>query len=183
METVMASRRRNSGAITISGYQHDAKMSTPHRAAHYLDWAAQHYPKQYTPYNVLLKAIQGFSRMPQLKSAEVEQLRGCMQRVKYVLLTRYGREMDAQPGIGVRATVDSADALTVALPKKMRRLRSAKNAVIQTTDLIDPSTLPNTAEMKPWKEWFNRSVKDVRKMLSSAEFEQKLLPPSSEPED
>lgn len=180
-ETQMETRtrgRRGGGALNLASYKYDEKMSLPARAAHCLDWAAEKFPKQYITYPLLLKSIQGFSRMPQMNSDAVIQLKNTMQRVKSILIEKYGRELDSQPGIGVRATVDDADMLTTTLPKRMRRLRSAKNAVIKTTDLIDPTQIPATAEYKPWKDWFNRSVKDVRRLLMSEDFEQKLLPPA-----
>lgn len=183
--TAAAARKRNHG-LDITLYEKDANyqdMSLAHRAAHCLDWAAQHYQKQYIPYNVLLKGIQGYSRLPLLNSDEVMTLKRAMSRVRNILGDIYGRELDSQPGIGVRATTDDADALTIALPKKMSRFRSAKNALQQTVNRIDPTQIPDTAEMRPWKQWFNRSVKDVLKTIGTSEFESKLLPPASDDTD
>lgn len=159
------------------------EMTVPNRVAHYLDWAAKTFPKTYTPYNLLYKAIMGQKTTPQLRNKEVEQLRQRLQSVKKILQDKYGRELDTQQGIGVRATVDAADTLTVSLPKRMRRLQSAKNAVVRTTDLIDPSRIPNTAEYRPWREWFNRDVRDVCRLLDDGGFNKKLLPPGQTNDD
>jgi len=169
---------KKNGALDIRGFKPDYKQALTTRAAHFLHWAAINYPRQYTPYNVLVKAVQGYSKMPQLKSEEVERMRAGMTRVREILRTRFQRELDSVPGIGVRATVDSADTLTVSLPKRMRRLESAKKAVTQTVSLIDTASIPDTAEMKPWKAWLNKDVGEVMKAITSPDFEKKLLPPA-----
>lgn len=179
----MASKKNGNNTsrhLDIAGFPLDSDMTTPERVAAYLDWAAKEYPGQFTAYNVLYKAIQGQKATPQLRSQVVEDLRRKMQGVKRVLETKYNRVLVSQTAIGVRATVDSADTLTAALPKRMKRLQSAKNAVVRATDMIDPTKIPNTAEYRPWREWLNRDVKDVRRLLTDGDFDQKLLPPSTE---
>lgn len=170
---------RGGFALDIKQYKPDMKQSMTNRVAHYLDWSAAHYPKQFTAYNIVLKAIHGYAKTPRLDSDEVEGLRRAMSRVKLILFREYGRELVSQPGVGVRATTDDADTLLVALPKKVMRVRSAQKAMAETASIIDPSKVPDTAEMKPWKAWFTRSVKDAIKTLTSPEFQQKLLPPSA----
>ncbi len=165
-------------AIRANAYSPEHKDSLPQRAAHFLDWAAARYPKQYVPYNLLLKAVLGTSTTPSLHSSDVEQMRGRMSRVRVILQRKYARDLDSMPGVGARATVDDADTLVTSMPKRVASLRRAKTAVATTASLIDPAKIPNTADMAPWKRWMNASVGDVLRTLNSPEFEKKLLPPS-----
>lgn len=173
------STRKNHG-LDIAKYTPDTKLSLTQRVAHYLDWAAGEFPKQFTNYNIVLKAIMGYARTPTLGSEEVESLRRNIGRVKQIMVKQYGREVVSAPGLGIRATVDDADTLTTALPRKITRLHSAQRAASATAELIDVSKVPDTAEMKPWKRWFSQDVKSALKTLTSPEMERKLLPPMQE---
>ncbi len=164
-------------AISAGEYKVQEKLRVPERMAHYLDWAAAKYPKAYTPYNFVLKAIMGFEKTPRLGSEDVDRLRGKITRTREILQELYGRDLDTQPGVGVRATVDDADTTTVALPKKVKRLAAASNSVKKTMDLIDPKKLPDTAEMAPWKKWLTTDVKTIVKTLSAPDFASRMLPP------
>jgi hypothetical protein len=59
----------------------------------------------------------------------------------------------------------------------MKRLHSAKKAVVETVNLIDPANIPNTPDMKALKNWMVTDVRDIMKTLTSPSFEAKLLPP------
>jgi hypothetical protein len=164
--------------LDIRSYKPDMKMSLPQRAAHYLDWAAASYPGSYTPYNMLLKAIQGYAKTPRVDSDEVERLRRSLNgSVKGILRKQYTREVVTQPGYGIRATSDDLDMVKNSLTKKMVRLRGARNSVAQTVGMVDPANIPQTAEGKLWKDWYSRSAKDVVRQLTSPEFEKKLALP------
>jgi len=173
-------KQKHAGALDISGYTPDIEMSMTSRGAHYLDWAANKYPGVYSPYNIMLQAIQGYRRLPQLKNQEVDRLRNAIGRIREVLRRQYGRELVPQTGVGIRATVDDADKLKNVLPGKVRRLKGAVKAVNDTAQAIDLSTVPNSPEMLPYKAWAGRELKDVIKQISSKEFELKLLPPTTD---
>lgn len=166
-------------AVNAGDYVAETKLRIPDRVAHFLDWAAAHYPKSYAPYNYVLKAVMGYEKTPRLDSDDVDRLRQGLTRVRVLLQEKYGREMDTQPGVGVRATVDDADTLTVALPKKIRRLQAAKVAVSKTAALIDPARLPSTAELAPWKRWFTTDVRTIMKTLDTPDFAKRMLPPGT----
>lgn len=153
----------------------DKKDSRTQRAAYYLDWAAKVMPKHYQPYNVLLTAIMGYTSRRRMDSDEVTSLRNSMGTVRKALQKYYGRTLDPA-GSGVRATVDDEDAATVALPKSLRRFRSAKNSVLAVNALIDPSKVRDPRI----KSYLNRSVRDVIRMVGSEDFDRKLLPPGSD---
>jgi hypothetical protein len=171
-------RRAKSLLDGMRDYKFDPTLARSQRIAHFLDWAARHFPKQYCPYPQLAKAVTGYARMPQYNSKEVDLIKSTMSGVNKILQTKYKRTIDTEPGIGVRATVDDADTATVALPKRMSRFKAAKNSLVATAALVDVNKIPDTNEFKPWKAWLKTSVKDVLKMVNSSDFEQKLLMPA-----
>lgn len=175
-----AAVRRSPKQVDISKFTTDAKLTIPARAAALLDWAAEHYPMQFVAYNVLLKGVMGYGKMPRLDTKEVEQLRAKITRIREILMSDFGRELVTMPGSGCRATVDSADTLKHNVTKRIVKVRLAKQALAKTASLVDPSKVPNTEEYKALKSWFNRDVHDVLKTLTSPEFERKLLVPGTE---
>ena len=181
METATSKSSSKSKLLNIKGYKPEGE-SLPQRMAHYLDWAASEFPKQYTPYNLLVKAVFGYKHLPKVGSQQVDVVRRGMGRARLLLQTKYNRTTDSQPGLGVRATVDSADSLTVAMPKKVTRLRGARAAMMSTWNLVDLSKVPNTPELKPWKDWGSKNVSEIVKLIGSADFEKKMLPPSKHEE-
>lgn len=169
-------------AIARGEYSPDPKLRLPERTAHFLDWAAKAYPKSYAPYNYVLKAIMGYDKTPRLDTEEVLRVRGNISRVRAILQEKYGRDLDTVAQVGVRATVDDADTLTVALPKKVRRLDAARQSVSKTAALIDPARLPTTADLAPWKRWLTTDVRTVLKTIEAPEFARRMLPPGSNDE-
>lgn len=161
----------------IHSFKFDPSMSKADRLVEFLDWGARNHPGQFCPYNFAVKAINGYSRTPMINSREVEALRSSFNRVNKKLQERYGRSLFQVPGVGVRATVDVADATQNVMTKKSSRLNAARNAYVQTAQLLDPSKIPDTPELRPWKQWLKTSVKDVLKTISSPDFEQRLLAP------
>lgn len=164
-------------AIHAGEYTTQPELPMVQRVAHLLDWAAQHYPKEYMPYNYGLKAVMGYRQLPRLGTEEVERFRGVVGRSRQVLQAKYARELDVQHGVGFRATTDSSDTLTVAFPKRMRRLDSAKEAVVRTASLIDVKQVPQTGELGRLRRWFEADARKVLDALKSATFTKGLLPP------
>lgn len=146
--------------------------SRAQRAAYYLDWCAAHFPHEYQPFNTIVQQINGRTSTPRMENDEVKNLRGAMHGVRLLLQSQYKRDLDIAAG-GARATVDDDDTASVVMPKKMKRLRSAKNAVLATNNLID------IAEIKSpeLRAYMKRSVSDIVKLVGSEEFDRKLLLP------
>lgn len=166
-------------ALDIRGYKFEPKMALTTRAAHYLNWAAEHFPKQFTPYNVLVKAIMGYAKMPRLESEEVEKMRSGMSRVRQILRTKYQRDLFSVPGVGVRATTDDADVAQTTLPRQSRHLKSAQASFVLTANLCDASNIPDTPEFAQIKKWVKTDVKGILAAITDPNFEKKLLPPAS----
>jgi len=163
----------------ISTYEFIPEMSQTKRVAHFLDWAAKHMPKEFLPYNVVLKAISGYKHLPRLESKEVEFIRSAITRVRKVLLATYHRGTVTMPGIGVRATVDDADMVVHDVAKKGQRVTSAMNAFTASVNVVNVANIPKTAEMAPYQKYI-RQAKEVVGLFGSQEFLQKLLPPKTE---
>lgn len=179
----MPRKKKETGLLDgVKAYSGDRSMSRNQRIAQFLMWTAEHFPKQYCPHNVAVQAIEGYKNVPSINSKEVKMFKSGLCAANQILHKKYGRALDTEPGVGIRATVDDADTASVALPKRVGRFRAAKNALANTVGLVDVANIPDTPEMKPWKTWFKTSVKDIMKMVNSPEFEQKLLPPVREPE-
>lgn len=146
--------------------------SRSQRIAYYLDWAAQTRKGQYEPYNEIAKAIDNRSSLPRMDSDHVKGVRRSIGAVRAVLQKRYQRDLDSAVG-SMRATVDDEDTASVALPKRMKRLRSAKNSLVATHQLIDPSKVKDARI----KAYLQHDVRDIIKLVSSPDFDKKLLPP------
>lgn len=144
------------------------------RVAYYLDWAAKNLPMEYQPYNVIVQAINNYQRLPRTDHDEVTAIRTNMHTVRKVLQAQYERDLDSA-GRATRATVNDEDAAAVVIPKKMQRLRAAKNALLVSHSLIDPKKVTDGRI----RAYLTHSVKDIVRMVGSEEFESKLLPPSS----
>lgn len=149
--------------------------SRAQRIAYYLNWCAGMLPLQYQPFNTIVQEINGYERLPRMDADEVVAVRRNMGTIRKLLQRLYARDLDVGGG-GARATVSDEDAAGVVLPKKMKRLRSAKNAVVATHSLIDPGAVKDPRI----KAYLNKSVRDVVKLIGSDDFDRKLLPPISE---
>lgn len=168
--------RHKKNGIDIKAYKFDQEVSLTRRAAHFLDWLAKKSPYQFVQYNVVLRAIMGYNRTPRLTSEEVERLHRNMGRAKLILETEYERGMMTMPSVGVRATVDDNDRAKNELPKKMRRLASAKESVERTVNSIDPRKITDSRV----KRWLRSDVGGILRALKSADFDAKALPPADD---
>ena len=173
----MKKNKKNDIAYAISEYVPDLKMRRPQRIARLLDWAAKNYPRQFLGPNLVVKGINGYSHNPRIDSKEVESIRCCWTRVRTILQQDYRRDLRCNPIAGVRATVDSSDALE-EIPKRARRFISARNSLINTNNLIDYSKVPNS----PLKEYAQTQIGTVIKMITAPSFERLLALPAHKPE-
>jgi hypothetical protein len=146
--------------LTFKGYHHDATMTIPERTAHALDWAAAHNGGMIVPYNILLKAVMGYNRMPRLKTEEVEALRRKMSRARQLLEKVYGRALVAVTGIGVRATVDGEDAVRNSAKPAGARLERAAQIFKDRLALVNKAEVQDK-ELLAWLRGANAHVKQI----------------------
>lgn len=146
------------------------------RAAYYLNWAAEHFPYQYQPFNVILQQINGRRSLPRIDSQEVWAMRRSAATIRKILQREpYNRTLDVA-GNGARATVDDDDRAATSMPKSLKRLRSAKNATMAVHGLIDPTKVRDAR----LRAWLQSDVHDVVRAIGKAAFDKKLLPPPTE---
>jgi hypothetical protein len=167
--------------VDISTYQPAYEMTMTRRAAHFLDWAAKNQPRSFVPYNLALKAILGTATTPPANSVAVEHFRKSLGRSKDILLKTYGREMIRARDAGVRASVDSGDALTGAVFKKEKHVQTAVISFVEAMEHLNPSEFPKGADFKEYREHYENSMKSTVKVFSSNSFLEKLTPPKMVP--
>jgi hypothetical protein len=183
METTQMSNRtsnRKSKAVNFKDFRYEEGHSDPQRAAQALDWAAEQFPEQWVAYNILLRAIRGFSHTPKLASRDVENLRHKMSRVREILRRVYSRDLISEPGVGVRATSASLDVLKTAMVQRARRLASASTNYAATAALVEASEIPATEANRPWLQWWKSSVKQTLAVITDDGYLRKLLAPVEE---
>ena len=170
-------------AVDPRGFKPSTEKGMCFRAAQFLDWARDKHPKQFVPWNVLLKACLGVKRTPNLNSRDVENLRNQAGRIRLILQSEYKRAMVTQPGIGCRASTDADDTLTHDVTARARRVVSAQNTLRTSIDLVKTSELSAKPEMKQLRDWFTRDVRQVGNQIDG--LLKRLLPPAkvSESED
>jgi hypothetical protein len=172
---------KRSKILDFKTYEPDPKKSLVERAAHALDWAAQNFPKQWVPVNLLLKGIMGYAHTPRLTNEEVDSLRKKMSRIRKIMAEQYGRGLISERGFGVRASIDSEDQLKKVVSAAAARVASANKGLKQAADLVNISEVPDTEDNKPWKEWWNgkRGGVGLRAQIAAVpNLINLLLPPS-----
>lgn len=154
----MATRKAKTVAFTT--YRPDQKQQIVERAAHALDWAATRFPGQVVPYNLLLKGVMGYAKMPRLQSNEVDQLRKRTSRIRKLLEKVYGRALITVTGVGVRASVDSEDAIRNAVKPAGQRLERAAQLFKQRMGLVNPAEVKDK-ELQSWLRGAKAHVKQI----------------------
>lgn len=177
-------KRKSAGLrdLPASKFPHEKMLSNlgssdsrAKRIAYYLDWAAREQPYHYQPFNVIVTAIQNYGALRRMDSEEVVSVRASMSSVRNLLQKTYGRDLDIA-GNGALATVSDEHTASVPLPKKLRRLRSAKNSVLKTYNLIDMAKIKDPKI----KAYLSKSVKEVIRLVGGEDFDKKLLPPKDD---
>jgi len=182
MEKKKTTRKSKKLTVDFNGYRPPEELAPNRRVAHCLNWAAEKFPYHYLQWNMVLKAIHGYRRLPRLDSEQVLHLKKSGAAIRKHLLKYHERIMDSEPGMGIRALVDDADKLRIAMPKKARRLITAKNSAEETAAHIDLAAVPDTPEYAPYKKWMARDVGGILKALNRARFDTRALPPSRDEE-
>jgi hypothetical protein len=163
----------------------DLAMTEVHRAAQFLDWAAQHMPKRFVPFVWIAKNAYAKPRVPRGDSVEVTMIRQKrMDQIKRVLWETYKRRTVPAPRgsePGVRATYDHDDLAGTDLVRSNRRVINATRRVAETHAVIDPDQMRD----ERLKELV-QSMAPVIKKLTQPDLIRRLeLPPGRKknPED
>lgn len=152
----------------FSGYKPQTELSFSKKAAHFLDWAAEKLPRQYVQYNIVVKVMNGYSHLPRLDSKEVLLLKGQMGSVKKYLKKNYNREFRSKKGVGIRAT---SDVLVNVVPDRVKAVAAAQDRLEAAVEIIDPNKIPNTPQMKPYKDYLQGDLKHyLAEMIKTKKF-------------
>ena len=170
-------------AVDLSTYVKDDAAPLSTRCADFLNWLCQKRPEIFVAPNIAVKAIMGYGHTPRLKSDEVDKLRTKYGTIRKILRAKYNRDLIVEAGAGIRASVDDADVLVSSLPKFVKKLDSARSAVVQVDNLIDMKKVPNTPELAAHRAMHEKQVKPLVKLLISPAFEAMLQLPAGNLDD
>lgn len=137
--------------------------------AHFLDWAAKHQPQKYYSWSFVTRIVMQLAATPRDNSQSTMLIRKTSSRVRKCLIEVYGRELENLSGIGVRATTGSLDVLKGRLIERKKTFDRAAAGLQQTAGLVNTSDIPNTAENKPLKHWFDTTVAPNLKRLDDVQ--------------
>lgn len=173
----MASKKRN-GVRNLDAFKCDMELRMPHRVASLLDFWATAHPYDPLGYNEITKAVNGYRHMPRTDTEEVASMREIVGRASKILQSQYRRALVRHPSLGARATVDSMDTLRHAAVKRVKTVERAIGALNTVDEIIDLKSIPDTAENRSLKHWYQRDARGIIKQLASPEFLAKMLPPA-----
>lgn len=168
--------RRSSGDRNIEAFPLDTSQTKPARIAAFLTWWAKQHPHDFAAYNEILKAIEGYKKLPRMDTKDVEAVRECTGRAEKILHRDYKRVLIRHRGLGARASVDDLDIIRNKQVQKAKRMHSAAKSFIDTDALVDVRTIADTAANRPWTNWYRRDAGAIVKMVNSEDFLGKLLP-------
>lgn len=174
------SKRRNDR--DVSKFPLDTELTKPQRVAAFLDWWVRQHPFDFAGYHEITKAVNGYKHLPRLDTEEVVSMQGVVGRSAKILHHQYRRSLVRQRGLGARATVDSADAIRNKAVDRARKVERDIVALATLDEIIDLKSIPDTAENRPLKQWYQRDVKGILKQVSAPDFLQRLLPPKQDDE-
>ena len=152
------------------GFQ-SAEGSLPKKIAEFLVWASKQEPKQFVSAAEVVRAVYGVTRVG--KDQE-DGIRRRLTGVNKILHDEFGCALVSQPGVGVRATIGDEDTARTALPKRMKRLDSARKAVVATAAIIDSKKIGDLALRK----WVELGARKAVGLLAAPDFEKQITMPA-----
>jgi hypothetical protein len=165
-----------SNKLSLQGYQLPPDLkSIAERTAHFLFWAAEHYPYVFIPITFVAQAIFAFSTPRRNGSPEANTASNSCSRAGELLRSRFGREIVRKPGLGVRATVDELDKTKTVVPPAVRKNERTAKKLAAIVDNIDTKQIPKTAMTRPWVRWLEVEIRPSIKEIVSTHL--KMLPP------
>lgn len=181
-------RRRDSSRLEIDVFRfrddefdNMRGMTVPQKAAYVLNYCAIHYPYKMVAYNILLQMVTGQDKQPRLKTKEVLDLQSRMTAATKILHEKYGRGKHYLPGVGVRATVDSADRLKHEVTRKRKAASSSMKSLAQSMTSINIREVPDSPEFRTEKAWFTQNSKHV--LQEANDLIRRLLPEGDKKEE
>ncbi len=181
-QQILRKRRRK---FNLKGFTRTEKPFS-RRVCEFMEWAATKYPKQVFLYEEVAQAIFELGTLPRRSSPSVMTVRNAIARARVVMLSQYNRDIISEVGVGVRATTDSADAIsrsvtqaTIQHERSLRNLR-AKAALVDSKEmaaLIAEAPEDIRADLETSHEWFQEHLQKYLRRLEKPEQVKALLPP------
>lgn len=162
--TVKAKGFSSKGFVSSEG-------SLPRKIAEFLAWAAEREPKQFVALSEVVRAVYGVTRSG--KDQE-DSVRRRLTGVNKILHAEFGCALVSQPRVGIRATTGDEDTARTALPRRMKRLDSARKAVVATAAIIDSKKIGDLALRK----WVELGARKAVGLLAAPEFERQITMPA-----
>lgn len=125
----------------LENYKADATLSTPHRIAAFLDWAAQVAPGRPIGYPMITKIVEFCNRTPTEKDHRTVRIKTAVRRASKYLRENYKRGIVAHPGFGVRATTGDEDFARTRFQTDKRRFVSAAKSLDNSRSMIKVSNI------------------------------------------
>jgi hypothetical protein len=173
-------RRRSSSRRSdfhAPDYRLDSTKRIPARIAHFLDFAAERWPRRPLPHNVVLMFVMGFDRVPSMNDTDIKHMKSAIQRAKKILGDVYSRGFVTVKGVGIRATTDAEDRTEHELIPAGNRLDRAGTKFVAIRSSIDQSEFTTSEHGKALKSYFTGTKEIVRQFRATSETIRALLPP------
>jgi hypothetical protein len=150
------------------------------KAAHCLNWCADHYPNQWIGWNHLYQLIVGQKGTPKLNNRSVELLRGRTGDIRKACEEAYGRTITHNRALAaVRACVDGQDILDSGeMEKIVDRAAGSTRSVVRVGELINVRKLKgDTPKRRQLKAFFKVQVVPMTRSFAAAKFQRRMLTP------
>jgi hypothetical protein len=145
--------------------------SLPRKIADFLVWAAKQEPRRFITLPEVVRAVYGVTRGG---ADQEDSIRRRFSGVNKILHEEHSCALVNQPGAGVRATTGDEDTARTALPKRMKRLDSARKAVVATASIIDSRKIADVALRK----WVETGARKAVGLLAAPDFERQITMPA-----
>lgn len=165
---------------------HTTERYMSRKLAALADWAAREHPKQTLTYEECAFALFKLGQLPKPGSMHVESVKRAVGGARKYMQATYSRDLVTVRGVGIRGTINSADALSTTVTRAAlnhrasgQRLKAAANMVSsrELRDLIAdaPEDLRNDLEVA--RTWFDEYLTKYLKRLDSINTKALLPPP------
>lgn len=157
------------------------------KLAEFLWWVCDRYPRSFVTYEEMAQAVFSLASVAKGGSKQVESLRGAMSRARKLMQEKYKKDIVTMKGVGARATVDSADALSTSVMREVGNHERSCKRLQDTVSLINQKELDDLIQQAPpelredlrvSRDWFVEHLVKYTKTLQKSTTAIALLPPT-----
>jgi hypothetical protein len=136
--------------------------SLPRKIADFLVWAAKQEPRRFITLPEVVRAVYGVTRGG---ADQEDSIRRRFSGVNKILHEEHSCAL---------VTTGDEDTARTALPKRMKRLDSARKAVVATASIIDSRKIADVALRK----WVETGARKAVGLLAAPDFERQITMPA-----